>query len=122
MKNFPTDKTDFQLLLELAKRQQDQNNLLETALLIHRESENNLMRNKALQTALKTELNLIKENEKSNVRVRSCVVIEKYYNLARSNERIHIMPFTLQQIVRSPSYNNLFQILQNHKKELIHKL
>ena len=29
------------------------------------------------------------------------------------------MPFTLQQIVRSPSYNNLFQILQNHKKELI---
>ena len=27
-----------QLLLELAKRQQDQNNLLETALLIHRES------------------------------------------------------------------------------------
>ena len=74
------------------------------------------MRNKALQTALKTELNLIKENKKSNVE-SEVAVIEKYYNLARSNERIHIMPFTLQQIVRSPSYTNLFQILQNHKKK-----
>ena len=114
----PNRQDQLQLLLELSKRRQNQKNLLETSLLIHREANIHSMRIKALQTALKTEWNLIKESHQSNLESEVSVV-EKYYNLARIKERIHIIPFAIQQITKSPSYKDLFQLLLNHKGELI---
>ena len=110
------DQLHFQL--KIAELQYNLPRVVELALLIHKESDKESVQIQVLQRALNTELAIVRESNPDNS-TSEAEIIEKYFNLARKTEQIHMIPFVLQQIEKIPSSLTLLDIIIRHKDPLI---
>lgn len=114
-----SDRLDqLQFLLKIAELKYDLPRIVELALLIHKESDQESVRIQALQKALNTELTIARES-RPNSSSSEVAIVEKYFNLARRDEQIHMIPFVLQQVENNPSSITLLDIVIKHKDSLI---